>query len=149
MSQKTPEIVVSKLGQYSQMQYILLGDLREVLESRSTLSERNWMLTILDALLETLPTQFSLKEEGGYMTDVLEDFPSWGSQVESLRCEHGPLCEQLSDLRDRVASGSQYKQVAETVRAELADWMNCLQNHDQKECSLFLNAANLEVGVGD
>ncbi|MFK7818407.1 MAG: hemerythrin domain-containing protein [Planctomycetaceae bacterium] len=149
MSRKTPKIVVNKLGQYTQMQYILLGDLREVLESRPTLSERNWMLSILDALLDTLPTQFSLREEGGYMTDVLEDFPSWGSQVERLRCEHGPLCDQLRTLRDRVASGSQYKQVAETVRFELRDWMACLQDHEQKECSLFLTAANQEIGVGD
>ena len=62
MSDTPRQDQVSQLGRYTQMQYILLGDLREVLESRPGLSERNWMLTILDALLETLPTQFSLRE---------------------------------------------------------------------------------------
>lgn len=140
---------VSQLGRYTEMQYILLGDLREVLESRPGLSERNWMLTILDALLETLPAQFDLREQGGYMTDVLEAFPYWENEVEQLRSEHGTLCTTLQDLRNRVNAGSQYKQVAEVVRTELASWIQCLRNHNRHECRLFQNAVNLEIGCGD
>lgn len=137
------------LGYYTEMQYILLGDLREVLEGGPTLAERNWLLTILDALLETLPTQFDLKEEGGYLSEVLEAFPYWEPQVEELRREHGPLCESLQTLRDRVFTGSEYKQVAQVVRDDLRDWMERLTHHDSVECRLFQDAVNLEVGVGD
>jgi len=137
------------LGYYTEMQYILLGDLREVLEGTPSLSERNWLLTILDALLETLPTQFDLKEEGGYLSEVLDAFPYWQSQVEQLRQEHGPLCESLQKLRDRIFSGSEYKQVAEVVRDDLREWMERLTRHDTKECRLFQDSVNLEVGVGD
>lgn len=149
MSSKPCQEQISRLGRYTEMQYILLGDLREVLESRSGLAERNWMLTILDALLDTLPTQFSLMEEGGYMTEVLDAFPNWENEVEELRLEHTTLCDQLSELRSRVAEGSQYKQVAQIVRDELAAWMKCLQNHNHQECRLFQTSVNLEVGVGD
>ena len=118
---------ISQLGRYAEMQYILLGDLREVLESRPGLAERNWMLTILDALLDTLPTHFSLKEEGGYK----------------------PLVKTLDELRTRVAEGSQYKQVAQVVCDDLDSWMKRLQQHERTECQLFQDSVNLEVGVGD
>lgn len=155
-SQKIKESDVTKnargvsLGQYTEMNYILLGDLREILESRRPgLAERNWLLTILDALLESLPAQFSLKEQGGYMTEVLEAFPYWENEVERLRSEHTPLVETLSDLRERVATGSEYKQVAQIVRDDLADWMERLMKHNSTECRLYQTAINLEVGVGD
>ena len=149
MSDTPRQDQVSQLGRYTQMQYTLLGDLREVLESRPGLSQRNWMLTILDALLETLPTQFSLREEGGYMTEVLEAFPYWEDEVEKLRSEHTTLCSSLQDLRDRVHAGSQYKQIAEVLRSELAAWMKCLNDHNSHECRLFQTSVNLEVGCGD
>ncbi len=140
---------ISQLGRYAEMQYILLGDLREVLESRPGLAERNWMLTILDALLDTLPTHFSLKEEGGYMTEVVEAFPYWEPTVERLRSEHKPLVKTLDELRTRVAEGSQYKQVAQVVCDDLDSWMKRLQQHERTECRLFQDSVNLEVGVGD
>lgn len=149
MSRKQSTNPISQLGRYAEMQYILLGDLREVLESRPGLAERNWMLTILDALLDTLPKHFSLREEGGYMTEVLKEFPYWEPAVEQLRSEHQPLVQTLSELRERVASGSRYKQVAQVVRDDLASWMAQLQRHENIECRLFQDSMNLEVGVGD
>lgn len=140
---------LTELRRYTEMQYILLGDLRELLEGRPGLNQRNWLLTTLDALLETLPAQFSLKEEGGYMTEVTDEFPSWQTSVDELQREHEPLCETLQELRDRVAVGSAYKQVAQIVRDDLTQWMNRLMNHEAKETQLFFNSVNLEVGVGD
>lgn len=137
------------LGQFTEMQYILMGDLRELLETPVSKFQRNWLLTILDALLETLPQQFRIKEEGGYMTEVVEAVPYWDAEVEKLRGEHGPLCETLRDLRTRVAEGSQFKEVAEIVRLDLQRWVERMTAHDHHESQLFQNSVNLEIGVGD
>lgn len=149
MSNTTHGQGISQLGRYTEMNYILLGDLREALDSSLGLAERNWLLSILDALLQSLPAQFSLKEEGGYMEEVLDAFPYWDRQVEQLRSEHAPLVETLTVLRGRIATGSEFKQVAQIVKDDLADWMERLFRHESRECRLFQNAMNVEVGVGD
>ena len=139
----------SQLGRYSELEYILLGDLRELLESRPSREHRAWLLAILDALLETLPEEFSLKEAGGYMADVLDTFPHWEDEVRNMQREHEPLCASLAELRERVASGNDYRRIARLVGQDLREWMERLLHHNREECRLFQAAANLEIGGSD
>lgn len=130
-------------------EYILLGDLSDLLEEPADKHTRHWLLAILDALLDTLPREFQLKASNGYLSEVLDEFPSWYRHVESLRVEHEILFANLRDLREHIADHRRYEEAADRARAELRDWMTRLTAHHRHENRLIQTALNLEVGTGD
>ena len=137
------------LQRYSTLEYLLLGDLRDLLEEPADEHTGKWLLAVLDALLETLPRQFNLKEEGGYMQVVLDEFPSWESQVDRLQCEHETLSAKLLQLRNQVVGQTSFGEAASRLRSELRDWMDSLKSHNRRENRLLQTAMTLEVGAGD
>src|SRR5260221_8654966 len=62
------------LEQYTSLEYILLGDLRDILEESLDRESRRWLIAVLDALLETLPREFDLEEHDGYMAEILYSY---------------------------------------------------------------------------
>src|SRR6185295_13617432 len=137
------------LEQYSTLEYILLGDLRDVLEEPADAESRKWLLAILDTLLDTLPREFDLEEVDGYMTEVLERYPSWTTQVERLHRDHDQLFSKLKELRGRIERDIWVAPIANEVRRDLRDWILTLVAHNRGETRLIQTAMNLEVGAGD
>jgi hypothetical protein len=137
------------LERYTSLEYILLGDLRDLLEEAPDEDGRKWLLAVLDALLDTLPHEFDLEDEDGYMAEVLERYPSWAGRVDRLHREHEALFSKLKELRGRIDRNVWYAPVANEVRRDLRDWMLRLIAHHRSETRLVQTAMNLEVGVGD
>jgi len=137
------------LEQYSSLEYILLGDLRDILEEPPDDESRRWLLAVLDALLETLPREFGLEEEDGYMAEVLERYPSWTPQVQRLHSDHDHLFSKLKELRGRVERNIWISPIANEVRRDLREWILKLIAHHRSETRLMQTAMNLEVGTGD
>ncbi len=137
------------LEQYSSLEYILLGDLRDVLEESPDNESRKWLLAVLDTLLETLPREFFLEEEDGYMAEVLERYPSWSAQVDRLHRDHDQLFSKLKELRGRIERNIWVAPLATEVRRDLRDWILKLIAHHRGETRLVQTAMNLEVGAGD
>jgi hypothetical protein len=131
------------------LEYILLGDLRDLLEESPDEENCRWLLVILDALLEAKQREFELQEDGGYLEDVLEQVPNWQPQVEQLRDEHRELFGNLRQLRERVGSRQTFDEVADTVRADLRDWMTLLHRHHRHTRRIVQSAFNFDIGVGD
>ena len=138
-----------RLDQYSSLEYILLGDLRDILEEPADQESRKWLIAVLDALLETLPHEFDLEDEDGYMSEVLEQHPNWAGQVERLHRDHEVLFAKLKELRGRVERDDWIAPIANEVRRDLRDWMLNLIAHNRRESRMVQIAANLEVGTGD
>lgn len=139
-----------RIQEYSDLEYLLLGDLRELLEQPLNDDEdRRWLVAVLDELLETLECEFCLEEDGGYMTDVLDIWPNWSGQVDRLFSEHETLCSQLKRLRYRLAEALPLKEVAESLRHQLRDWMTTLTAHHRHENRLIQEAFVFDVGTGD
>lgn len=137
------------LEEYTALEHILLGDLRDVLEESVDEETRSWLTVILDALLAIVPRAFALKAEGGYLKEVVAAFPDWDDQVVRLQRDHGILCDRLAQLRAQLAAGAVYAALAGRLRGELRDWMDRLNEHQCCERRLMQTAANLEIGVGD
>ncbi len=137
------------LEQYSSLEYILLGDLRDILEEPPDDESRKWLLAVLDTLLETLPREFDLEEEDGYLAEVLERYPSWSSQVERLYRDHELLFSKLKELRGRIERDIWVAPIANEVRRDLRDWILKLIAHHRSETRIIQTAMNLEVGTGD
>jgi hypothetical protein len=137
------------LEDFASLEYILLGDLRDLLEEESSEQTSRWLLAILDALLETLPQELALKSEDGYLEDVLSEHPHWQPQVERLRSEYVRLCVWLEELRDRLVSRAPFEEIANRLRYDLREWMAALQAYHRHEHRLLQTSINLEVGGGD
>jgi len=84
-------------------EYILLGDLRDLLEEPADDLTCKWLIAVLDALLQTLPREFELQDEGGYLAEVLEEFPNWSGHVDQLLEERELLFQKLHQFRERIA----------------------------------------------
>lgn len=137
------------LREYETLEYLLIGDLRDLLEEPPSEESCRWILAVIDALLDMLPHEFALEERGGYMNEVLDEYPSWEPLVDELRFEHGSLYAGLEQLRNYVACNAPFAEIAHEVRRDLRDWMKRLVAHNRHETRLLQTALTLEVGAGD
>lgn len=137
------------LRQLTELEYILLGDLRDVLEEESTQENRRWMSALVDALLKTLPREFAIREEGGYMRDILINSPELDPNVQTLLDQHGSLCAQLQKLADQLETVSLFEQQADQLKQQLTDWMEALKAHNRSEEMLVQQAYQQDTGCGD
>lgn len=138
-----------QLADYAALEYILLGDLRDLLDDVHDEQNRYWLIAVLDALLDTLPREFGLKEEDGYLSDVVESCPNWSGEVDRLKAEHDILFRKLRQLRNRVDTRLPLDSIAGEVRNDLRDWIERLVAHNRQENQLQQMAVNLEMGCGD
>jgi hypothetical protein len=136
----------NRLSECRELEYILIGDLRDLLEEPPNSETRQWMAAVLDALLDTIPEEFSLKSDDGYLREVLDEFPNWADRVTRLEEEYFSLYRRLYQLRRRLQREGDYIDVAYEISTELKDWMEAFRSYIQSEQHLVLLAANLEVG---
>ncbi len=149
MDTKPANFSAKDMYDYATLEYILVGDLRDVLEEPAEEETRMWLLAILDALLDILVREFDLSEDGGYLAEVLEEYPNWYIHVERLHRQHDDLCANLKELRDRVSRRVAFADIASDLSRDLHDWMNSLTAHHRHETRIVQEAMNLEVGTGD
>ena len=132
------------------LEYILLGDLRDLLEEPADEENCRWLIVILDALLDTKQREFELQEDGGYLEEVLEQFPNWEPQVEQLHRDHRELFTNLRQLRQGIGMQRPFATVASAVRRDLRNWMTLLQAHHRHTRRIVQSAFNLDIGgMGD
>jgi hypothetical protein len=131
---------------YTSLEYILLGDLRELLDEPVDSESRRWMLSVLDKLLENFSSEGDREEEGSYLEDVLDRFPNWSGQIDRLHRDHEELFARLTELRARTERDEWIAPLANLVRGELRDWMLSLIAHRRRETRLLQTAMNLDVG---
>lgn len=145
----TDEARRNSLHRLSELEYILLGDLRDVLEEEPDEQNRKWTIAIVSTLLDTVPQEFHLREHGGYMAEVLQENPAWDSQVRQLKSEHMTLVDQLRQLRQRLEDRHPFCEICEGLRRDLRDWMHNLAAHNRHESRLIQDAMNVDTGAGD
>jgi hypothetical protein len=137
------------IAECTALEYILLGDLRDLLEEPPDAHTSKWLVAVLDELLATLPRELRLRQRGGYLTEVLEQYPSWHCHVERLRSEKHQLYGKLLALRQRLDQHGSLAEIADVVRRDLREWMTSFAAHHRHERRLVQEAFTLEVGVGD
>jgi hypothetical protein len=149
MTQLTCPGAAFDLNECTEFEYILLGDLRDLLEDSPNDETRAWLMAVLEALLDTLPKEFALKSRDGYLAVVLDEYPSWDHKVARLETQYVALYRQLRVLRDRLVTRHRLEDVAERLRLELERWMDAFVGLHRDERDLVLEAVTLEVGAGD
>lgn len=133
----------------TKLEFLLLGDLRQALEESEDACDNQWLLAILDSLIRTVPVAFEMRQEGGYMTEVLAIRPTLSGIVDELRAEHDRITGMLLHLRNSVAARSRFTALADQIQAELRDWMELLTDHNRRERALFQTTMNSDMGCCD
>jgi hypothetical protein len=126
------------------LEYILLGDLRELLTEPPTAHTRHALLVVLDALLDAISLRLRAGED--YLTEVLDERPNWSRQVEALRRGHAADQARLAELRDHIHRGVSFAAVAEQIARDLAAWMESLAANRHDENRLEQMAVNRDHG---
>jgi hypothetical protein len=127
--------------------YLLLGDLRELLQERPrTEIHRAALLATLDRLIDVLsdvPIAESLDDEFG---DLLSDCPHLSKNVESLSLARRRDSLRLATVRNSMTSARYTVRTAERIVEELTEWMGSYCKHRAQERRLIQMAANREIG---
>ena len=141
---------INSMAECNEFQYLLLGDVRDILDETPDESNKRWLLEVLNVLVELMPRERYLHDQsGGYMSEVLEEFPGWSRQVMQLHLKKLQLDYILRECRDHVRREASWVAVADQLSAELRDWMQMFRELHQAEASLVMDAMLLDVGSGD
>ena len=129
-----------------ELEYLLLGDLRQLLDELQTAQTRRSLLIILDRLLDNLPRQFALACEEGYMAEVLEKRPNWHRQIEGLYGANMAFISALNQLRNRIVQELPFIAIANEVSCDLREWIQSLVKTRGDESRLLQTAFSLDIG---
>ncbi|RMG37182.1 MAG: hypothetical protein D6725_09355 [Planctomycetota bacterium] len=141
--------IFERLERCSELEYILIGDLRDLLQEPRNEETDRWILAVVDVLLETLPEAMQLKSDGGYMADILEECPRCAEQVARLQREHEHLVDVLRCYRDGLRRRRRDRATELRLRAGLREWVDAIVAFHHAENDLMQMALNEELGTGD
>lgn len=137
------------LHHVQQLLQLLLDDAGELLVEQPDEENDQWLSVIVDKVLANLREQFQIEEQGGYMVDVLEQYPEWHPQVVHLQQEHQLLERQLREITTRMRRERLTGLLSCECRRQLQDWITWYRQHQHRETALFQEAFVLEVGQGE
>lgn len=130
----------------STLEYLLLGDLRELLHCPRELRDPHWLTVTLDALLQTFPRELDGGETGGYLTEILAEHPYWHRAVADLARERAALFSKLWRLSWQLATEADSQPLDDEVLCGLRDWMLRLRAHRRRERRLLQLAVSWDIG---
>lgn len=135
-----------RLTHCRELEYILLGDLRDLLEEDTSAETVRWLTAVLDALLTTLPQDFELHSQQGYMQCILDEFPDWEPIVDRLESQYFELYHRLKMFRGQLHLGCDFTAIADVLRSDLTSWIGAFTVHQRHAQRLLLIAAHAETG---
>lgn len=139
-------VALVALKTYHDLEFLLLGDLRQLLEEPITAQTSQTLLVILDRLLRNLPRQFDLVCEDGYMSEVLQECPNYHGQIQLLKGANRDSISSLEEMRHRIQHDLPLATIAKEVSLGLRDWMNRIVALRRNENRLLQNAFTLDIG---
>lgn len=133
-------------ARYSVLEYLLIGDLRDLLEEPADNETRRWVLAVLEELLDLLPNEFEYEDQGGYLAEVCEQNPNWSNRVDRLHREHESLYFSLLELRNRISDEKSFDFIADEVKPKLSLWIEAAQRHRESEQQLLVASYDTTFG---
>ena len=130
----------------SVLEYLLIGDLRDLLEESPDNETRRWLLAVLEELLNLLPNEFEYEDQGGYLAEVCDQHPNLSSTVDRLHREHEGLYFSLLELRNRIADEQSFEFIADEMKPKLRRWIEAAQRHRESEQQLVVAAYDTAFG---
>lgn len=128
------------------LSWLLVGDIREMLQDHLDEEALLWLRPILDALIEAMREQAQLEETPGYYDDVLASFPHWSPVVDRIHAEQATLCQSLETLRHTIDRDLPFRRLADELEVDLSDWVSLMTAHSDRERELRQEVYYTEIG---
>lgn len=132
--------------QCSTLTWLLVGDIREMLQDHLDAEAIHWLKPILDALIGAMAKQSELTIDECWHDDLLGDFPHMISQVARLEAEQTALCKHLRELRHWIERDLPFDRLASEIERGLTDWVELMIKHSRREALLLQDALYSEIG---
>ena len=140
-------MTVEPSGTLNALEYLLLGDLRELLEEPETEQTRHALPVLVNGLLDNRLHHSQLKGNGAYLSGVLEKWPNRQSDIDLLRCEKATRYSALETLRSQILRGLPSATTTNNLRHDVQHLMRLVVAIHQHETRPVQTAFNF-VGAG-
>ena len=130
-------------------EYLLLGDLRQLLQEPTGHDRHKWLAALVAAFIDNLARLSQMRDDGGNASDVLDELPHWHRGIADFLDDSGPERLRLEEFRARVEMGLPYESVSHAVRDDLGVWMKSLAAHRRAARRPDTLASVLPSGVDD
>ena len=141
--------IIEELRQCTSLESLLLDELQELLDEAVDEEETRWIESTLNELCELFEREFQLQSAGGYLQEVVDEFPSREFQVQSLRLENERLLQELRQLSAGFHRLALSKRIPRDVRDQVRRWIERYARHRRAERNLVLESMNVDVGIGE
>lgn len=111
----------------------LLEDVCTLACQKLTERTRDQLVSSINELFVLLPTQFGRKEAGGYLHEVLEEYPEWKRQIGTLWIEQALLYEDLREIRDHLEDVENVEAAQSWVSLKIREWGESYRRHVRQE----------------
>ena len=122
------------------------------LAEHSQTATNHWieLIDLVGQLRDQLALHFALEEAYGYFEEAIVSAPQLSAEAELLRSQHSQLFERIRDLADSVIEVSPERSEHVTrFLSGLAEFRKSLEQHEEAELKLILDAMDDDIGVGD
>ena len=139
-------VVGSQPQQCTTLTWLLVGDIREMLQDHLDDEAIRWLKPVLDALISAMCEQSELTSQEGWYDDLLGTFPQFISRVAGIEAEQNELCRSLRELRNGIERDIPLQRLAAELEAGLRDWVLLMTRHSRRQTVLLQDAWYTEIG---
>lgn len=145
----SPAELCEELKRCSHLEHLLLEELEEMLSEGVADDDTRWIEQTLDRLCASIDREFALMESNGYLSEVLEERPSWDHIVSELRETHDELRGDLREIRELLSAPKTRRRVTRRHREQFEAWMQKFLQHKRRETDLIQDALATDLGEGE
>ena len=139
-------LVGSQPQQCTTLTWLLVGDIREMLQDHLDDEAIRWLKPILDSLIGAMCEQSELHSIAGLYDDLLGTFPHLITRVAGIEAEQNELCRSLRELRNGIERDIPLQRLAAEIEEGLGDWVNLMTSHSRREAVLLQDVWYTEIG---
>lgn len=139
-------LVPNQTQQCTTLTWLLVGDIREMLQDHLDEEALKWLRPVLDSLIGSMCEESEQTGEESWYGSFIEPCPHLSSKVAEIEAEQAELCKSLQGLRHSIERELPLAKLAAEIEAELASWVNLMIRHSRRERELMQDAWYTEIG---
>ena len=128
------------------LEYLLIGDIRILLEEKFDSETRSSLLVLMNRLILNLPDVLKLSSEDGYLSIVAEKLPCWSRQINALYQANLDSVSSLTLVRDCLENDKPIAAISKELELRLRNWMKSFAAMRCQESTMLQEAFTLDLG---
>ena len=143
---KTTAKLNSMLKESCDLEYLLLGDIRTLLEEKFDSQTRSSLLVLMNRLILNLPDVLELSSDEGYLNIVAERRPCWSRQINALYQASLDCVSSLTLVRDGLENDTSIAAESKELELRLRNWIKSFSAMRCQESTMLQEAFTIDLG---